>query len=207
MPSLYSCCIHTGVAHHVLCRMCLHWGCTLADMLIDVAIGEVGPCDESDFHCEWAIHSGNANSGIDRWTFSPWGSPYRSSHWIGRSTSGLHPYCCHRGGMAVHAFSLSSWDWPLVNSFWINEWRKNSQNKSRKWLTAWRTIYNWGEPERAPHRRVWCKFSIYTRWMHDIVGRAWANVHGASCMCHQNVHVTESQAQNITQNVHTASQV
>ena len=24
----------------------------------------------------------------------------------------------------------------LVNSFWINEWRKNSQNKSRKWLTA-----------------------------------------------------------------------
>ena len=34
---------------------CLHWGCTLADMLIDVAIGEVGPCDEWLFHCEWAI--------------------------------------------------------------------------------------------------------------------------------------------------------
>ena len=23
-PGLYSCCMHTGVAHHVLCRMCLH---------------------------------------------------------------------------------------------------------------------------------------------------------------------------------------
>ena len=35
-------------------------------MLIDVAIGEVGPCDESDFHCcEWVIHSGNANNSID----------------------------------------------------------------------------------------------------------------------------------------------
>ena len=45
MPVLYDCCMHMGLAHHVLCRMCLyiHWGCTLAD---DVAIGEVSPCDE-----------------------------------------------------------------------------------------------------------------------------------------------------------------
>jgi len=74
-------------------------------------------------------------------TFLPWSSPFHSSHWIGRSTSGLRPYCCHRGGTAVHAFSLSSW--PLVNSFWINKWYKNSQNKSWKWLTARRTIHNY----------------------------------------------------------------
>ena len=65
MPGLYGCCMHTGLAHHVLCR-CVYTEVTLADMLIDVAIGEVGPCDESDFHCEWTIHSGNANNGIDR---------------------------------------------------------------------------------------------------------------------------------------------
>jgi len=26
------CCMHMGLAHHVLCRMCLHRGGTLADM-------------------------------------------------------------------------------------------------------------------------------------------------------------------------------
>ena len=30
-------------------------------------------------------------------TFLPCGSTYRSSHWIGRSTSGLRPCCCYRG--------------------------------------------------------------------------------------------------------------
>ena len=52
--------------------------------------------------------------------FLPWGSPYCSSHWIGRSTTGLRPCCFHREGTAVCAFSLSM----LVNSFWINKWRK-----------------------------------------------------------------------------------
>ena len=54
MPGLYGCCMHTGLAHHVLCR-CVYTEVTLADMLIDVAIGEVGPCDELLFQCEWAI--------------------------------------------------------------------------------------------------------------------------------------------------------
>ena len=83
----------------------------------------------SDFHREWAVVAMQTMASTDE-TFLPWGSPYHSSHWIGRSTSGLRPYCCHWRGTAVRAFSLSM----LVNSFWINEWRKNSQNKSRKWL-------------------------------------------------------------------------
>jgi len=136
MPSLYGYCMHTGLAHHILCRMCLHWGGTLTDMLIYVAIGKVGPCDEWLPLC--VGYSGNANNGIKRWplersvhvmsdfhcawatvatltmpstdeTFLPWGSPYHSSHWIGRSTSGLRLCYCHRGDMAVRAFSLSSW--------------------------------------------------------------------------------------------------
>jgi len=49
----------------VLCRMRLHWGSTLTDMLIDVAIGEVGPCDE--WLPLWVGYSGNTNNGIDRW--------------------------------------------------------------------------------------------------------------------------------------------
>jgi len=45
--------------------------------------------------------------------------------------SGIRPFCCHRGGTAVRVFMLSS---KFMDRFWINEWRKNSQNKSRKWL-------------------------------------------------------------------------
>jgi len=122
-------------------------GCVYTEVALSPTCSSMWPLGRSvhvtsDFHCERAIdYSGNANNynGIDRWTFSPWGSLYRTSHWIDRSTSGLHPYCCLRGGTAVRVFSLSSW--PLVNSFWINKWRKNSQNKSRKWLTAWRMIH------------------------------------------------------------------
>jgi len=44
---------------------------------------------------------------------------------------GSRPCCCHWGGMAVRVFTLNS---KFMDSFWINEWRKNSQNKSRKWL-------------------------------------------------------------------------
>jgi len=42
-------------------------------------------------------------------TFCPWGSPYYSSHWIGRSVNGLPPCCHHRGGrpLLVHAFNSS----------------------------------------------------------------------------------------------------
>jgi len=28
MPGLYGCCMHTGLAHHVLCKTCLPWGGT-----------------------------------------------------------------------------------------------------------------------------------------------------------------------------------
>ena len=50
------------------------------------------------------------------------GSPYRSSHIIGRSMSGLRPCCCHSGGREF----VSS------HYFWNNEWCKNLQNKSRQ---------------------------------------------------------------------------
>ena len=62
----------------------------------------------SDFHCEWAIVAMQTMASTDE-TFLPWGSPYHSSHWIGRSTSGLCLCCCHWGGTAVHVFLLSSW--------------------------------------------------------------------------------------------------
>ena len=136
MPGLNGCCMHTGLAHHVLCRS------VYTEVALSPTCSSMWPLERSvhvtsDFHCEWAIVATQTMASTDE-TFLPWGSPYRCSHWIGRSTSGLRPYCCHRGGTAVrwvvgHCI--------LVNSFWINEWRKNSQNKSRKWLTAWRTIY------------------------------------------------------------------
>ena len=62
----------------------------------------------SDFHCEWAIVAMQTMASTDE-TFLPWCSPYRSSHWIGRSTSGLRPCCCHRGGMTVRVFLSSLW--------------------------------------------------------------------------------------------------
>ena len=45
-------------------------------------------------------------NGINR---LPCGYVYRSSHWIGKSTSGLHPFCRHRGVRlsVVHVFN--SW--------------------------------------------------------------------------------------------------
>ena len=52
--------------------------------LIDVAIGEVGPCDE--WLSLWAAMQIMASTDE---TFLSCGSPYRSSHWIGRSMSGL----------------------------------------------------------------------------------------------------------------------
>ena len=58
--------------------------------LIDVTIGEVGPCDE--WLPLWVATQIMASTDE---TFLSCGSPYRSSHWIGRSTSGLCPCCCH----------------------------------------------------------------------------------------------------------------
>ena len=93
MPGLYGCCMHTGLAHHVLYGVIA---------LTYVVIGKVNPCDE------WLPHtvSGNANNGIKRWNFVPCGSPNCSSHWIGRSMSGLNPCCCHWGGI-----QFMSWHW------------------------------------------------------------------------------------------------
>ena len=52
-------------------------------------------------------------------TFLPCGSPYRSSHWIGRSTSGFHPCCCHQGGrqLVSSRSGLPQWStWSTVYS-------------------------------------------------------------------------------------------
>jgi len=50
MHGLYGCCMHTGLAHHVLLWQdvsTLRWHSRrLYGMLIDVAIREVGPCDK-----------------------------------------------------------------------------------------------------------------------------------------------------------------
>ena len=60
MHGLYGCCMHIGLAHHVLlCKMCLHWGGTLT---IFMAYSSMWPFERlvhvtSDFHCEWAIVS------------------------------------------------------------------------------------------------------------------------------------------------------
>jgi len=54
--------------------------------LIDVAIGEVGPCNER--LPLWVATQIMASTDE---TFLPCGNTYRSSHWIGRSTSGLRP--------------------------------------------------------------------------------------------------------------------
>ena len=89
--------------------------------------GEVGPCDE------WLpLWVATQIMALTDATFLSCSSPYRSSHWIGRSTSGLRPCCCRRWFVSIVA---------IVASFWINEWRKNSQNKSQKWLMAQHMIY------------------------------------------------------------------
>ena len=54
--------------------------------LIDVAIGEVSPCNER--LPLWVATQIMASTDE---TFLPCSSTYRSSHWIGRSTSGLRP--------------------------------------------------------------------------------------------------------------------
>ena len=88
-------------------------GCVYTEVALSPTCSLVWPLERSvhvtsDFHSEWAIVATQTMVSTDE-AFSPWGSPYRSSHWIGRSTSGLRPCCCHRGGAAVRAFSLSSW--------------------------------------------------------------------------------------------------
>ena len=104
------------------CRLLWH-----AIALINVALGEVGPCDE------WLpLWVATQIMALTDATFLSCSSPYHSSHWIGRSTSGLRPCCCRRWFVSIVA---------IVASFWINEWRKNSQNKSQKWLMAQHMIY------------------------------------------------------------------
>ena len=57
--------------------------------LIVVAIGEVGPCDE------WLpLWVAMQIMALTDETFLPWGSPYCSSHWRGRSTSGSRTCYC-----------------------------------------------------------------------------------------------------------------
>ena len=96
--------------------------------------------------------SGHAYNGIGRWTFLAWGSACHSSHWIGRSVSGLRPCSCHRGGMVVHVLLLSSW--------WIAfEWSKNSQ--IRPGSDLWHNVqYIYGERERW-----WVSCSNFFRWI------------------------------------------
>ena len=51
------------------CAGCVYTEVTLADMLIDVAIGEVGPYVTSDFHCEWAIVATQTMASTDETFF------------------------------------------------------------------------------------------------------------------------------------------
>ena len=65
--------------------------------LIDVAIGEVCPCDK--WHPLWVTMQISRDE-----PFLPCSSLYCSSLWIGRSTNGLHPCCCHQGGRRFVSF-------------------------------------------------------------------------------------------------------
>ena len=90
------------------------WGGTLA---VFMACLSMWPFERSvhvtsDFHCEWAIVASYANNGIDGWNLAV-------------------------AIKEVQQFVSSQW--VVDNSFWINEWRKISLNKSRVWLTARRT--------------------------------------------------------------------
>jgi len=89
MPSLDGCCMYMGLAHHVLGRMSLHWGGTLTT------------CNSPHQWGHWrgwsmwqvtstvnGLVAMQIMPSTDE-TFLPCGSPYRSSRWIGRSTSGL----------------------------------------------------------------------------------------------------------------------
>ena len=61
---------------------------------------------------------------------------YRSSQWIGRSTSGLRPCSGHCPWITGRPFTVPCND---EVHFGCNAWHKNTQNKSRKWFTAWHT--------------------------------------------------------------------
>jgi len=140
MPGLYGCCMHTGLAHHVLCRMCLHWGGTLADMLIDVAIGEVGPCDEwlplwVDFILACFIVYVKA---IDYW-------PQEISHsvhvWARFLTAGAGLLTCFWTCVPPTGFKPG---WPVYNLL--------------EWLTNWLRLPTWV----CTYIDVW-----YLECMHD----------------------------------------
>ena len=101
LVSIVAACMHTTLWWHF---RCLLWR---AITLIDVAIGEVGPCDE--WLPLWVATQIMVSTDE---TFLPCSSPYRFSHWIGRSMSDLRTYCCHWGG---RRFVSSHW----VYSLWI----------------------------------------------------------------------------------------
>jgi len=88
--------------------------------------------------------------GMDRWQYSshlllhallvasitlllhqeiPCGCVYRSSQWIGKSTSDLCP-CFRHWGVRLSMVSCLQ----LSSGFWINSWCKTQQNKSQKWF-------------------------------------------------------------------------
>jgi len=94
----------------------------------------------SDFNCEWAIVATQTTATTDE-TFLPWGSPYHSSHCIGRSTCGDRPCCCHR---LSRRYSSSC----LLASWWIvfevtNDARTpKTRAGSDLWHNVWYIIYN-----------------------------------------------------------------
>ena len=106
MPSLYGCYMHAHGSRHTMCFA----GCVYTEVALSPTCSSMWPLLErsvhvtSDFHCEWAIVATQTMASTDE-TFLPWGSPYRSSDWTGRSTSGLRPCCCHWRGTTVRVFS------------------------------------------------------------------------------------------------------
>ena len=119
MPGLYGCCMHTCLAHHVLCRTCLHWGGTLAVFMTCDSPRRCGHCRGRSMWWVTSTVNVNAYNGINRWNLLPCGSPYCSILWIGRTTSGLHPCCWQPGG----TWFVSSC-WTVCEYFWINKWCK-----------------------------------------------------------------------------------
>ena len=77
---------------------------------------DVGPYDK------WLSYtvSGYSNNGIDRWNFFlPCSSPYRSSHWIGRSMNGLSPSTLSPLRRLIAPGSCLQLVDLFVNCFWI----------------------------------------------------------------------------------------
>ena len=89
------------------------------------------------------VSQATKTNGIE---ISPCSYLYRSRHWIGNSTSSLHPCCRHQGGrlLMVHVFNCAARLSQSPCPFWIYPWHKTRKIMTYgKWSDQANTQAQW----------------------------------------------------------------